>query len=38
MKLNGKVAWDAGGSSGISAAVARQLACRGAAVMIGWRC
>ena len=38
MKLTGKVAWVVGGSSGIGAAVARQLACRGAAVMIGWRC
>ena len=37
MKLNGKVAWVVGGSSGIGAAVARELACRGAAVAISAR-
>jgi NAD(P)-dependent dehydrogenase (short-subunit alcohol dehydrogenase family) len=37
MKLNGKVAWVVGGSSGIGAAVARELASRGAAVAISAR-
>ncbi len=37
MRLNGKVAWVAGGSSGIGAAVARELACRGATVAISAR-
>ena len=34
MKLNGKVAWVVGGSSGIGAAVARELVGRGATVAI----
>ncbi len=33
MKLNGKVAWVVGASSGISAAVARELASRGGTVL-----
>jgi NAD(P)-dependent dehydrogenase (short-subunit alcohol dehydrogenase family) len=37
MRLNGKVAWVVGGSSGIGAAVARELACRGATVAISAR-
>ena len=37
MKLNGKVAWVVGGSSGIGAAVARELVCRGATVAISAR-
>ena len=37
MKLNGKVAWVVGGSSGIGAAVARELARRGATVAISAR-
>ena len=37
MRLNGKVAWVVGGSSGIGAAVARELLCRGATVAISAR-
>jgi NAD(P)-dependent dehydrogenase (short-subunit alcohol dehydrogenase family) len=37
MRLNGKVAWVVGGSSGIGAAMARELACRGATVAISAR-
>ena len=37
MRLSGKVVWVIGGSSGIGAAVARELACRGAAVAISAR-
>ena len=37
MKLNGKVAWVVGGSSGIGAAVARELLRRGATVAISAR-
>ena len=37
MRLTGKVAWVVGGSSGIGAAVARELACRGATVAISAR-
>src|SRR5690242_21249821 len=37
MKLNGKVAWVVGGSSGIGAAVARERVCRGAIVAISAR-
>ena len=37
MKLNGKVAWVVGGSSGIGAAVARELVCRGTIVAISAR-
>ena len=37
MRLNGKVAWVIGGSSGIGAAVARELVCRGATVAISAR-
>jgi NAD(P)-dependent dehydrogenase (short-subunit alcohol dehydrogenase family) len=37
MKLNGKVAWVVGASSGIGAAVARELACRGGTVAISAR-
>ncbi len=37
MKLNGKVAWVVGGSSGIGAAVARELVRRGATVAISAR-
>ena len=37
MRLNGKVAWVVGGSSGIGAAVARELVCRGATVAISAR-
>ena len=37
MKLTGKVAWVVGGSSGIGAAVARELARRGATVAISAR-
>jgi NAD(P)-dependent dehydrogenase (short-subunit alcohol dehydrogenase family) len=37
MRLNGKVAWVVGGSSGIGAAVARELVRRGAAVAISAR-
>jgi NAD(P)-dependent dehydrogenase (short-subunit alcohol dehydrogenase family) len=37
MKLNGKVAWVVGGSSGIGAAVARELVSRGATVAISAR-
>jgi NAD(P)-dependent dehydrogenase (short-subunit alcohol dehydrogenase family) len=37
MKLNGKIAWVVGGSSGIGAAVARELVCRGATVAISAR-
>ena len=37
MELNGKVAWVVGASSGIGAAVARELARRGAAVAISAR-
>jgi NAD(P)-dependent dehydrogenase (short-subunit alcohol dehydrogenase family) len=37
MKLNGKVAWVVGGSSGIGAAVARELVTRGATVAISAR-
>jgi NAD(P)-dependent dehydrogenase (short-subunit alcohol dehydrogenase family) len=37
MKLNGKVAWVLGGSSGIGAAVARELVHRGATVAISAR-
>jgi NAD(P)-dependent dehydrogenase (short-subunit alcohol dehydrogenase family) len=33
MKLNGKVAWVVGASSGIGAAVARELASRGGTVV-----
>jgi NAD(P)-dependent dehydrogenase (short-subunit alcohol dehydrogenase family) len=34
MRLSGKVAWVVGGSSGIGAAVARELASRGGTVAI----
>ena len=37
MKLDGKVAWVVGGSSGIGAAVARELVYRGAAVAVSAR-
>jgi NAD(P)-dependent dehydrogenase (short-subunit alcohol dehydrogenase family) len=37
VELNGKVAWVVGGSSGIGAAVARELALRGSAVAISGR-
>src|SRR5271163_4481554 len=37
MELNGKVAWVVGGSSGIGAAVARELLHRGATVAISAR-
>lgn len=37
MDLNGKVAWVVGGSSGIGAAVARELQSRGATVAISAR-
>ena len=37
MRLNGKVAWVIGGSSGIGAAVARELICRGATVAVSAR-
>jgi NAD(P)-dependent dehydrogenase (short-subunit alcohol dehydrogenase family) len=37
MKLNGKITWVVGGSSGIGAAVARELVCRGATVAISAR-
>jgi NAD(P)-dependent dehydrogenase (short-subunit alcohol dehydrogenase family) len=37
MKLNGKVAWVVGGSSGIGAAAARELVRRGAAVAVSAR-
>jgi len=37
MELNGKVAWVVGASSGIGAAVARELACRGVTVAISAR-
>jgi NAD(P)-dependent dehydrogenase (short-subunit alcohol dehydrogenase family) len=37
MKLDGKVAWVVGGSSGIGAALARELVCRGAAVAVSAR-
>ncbi len=37
MKLNGKVAWVVGASSGIGAAVARELASRGGTVAISAR-
>ena len=37
MELNGKVAWVVGGSSGIGAAVARELTLRGSAVAISGR-
>ena len=37
MKLNGKVAWVVGGSSGIGAAVARELLRRGATVAVSAR-
>ncbi len=37
MKLNGKVAWVVGGSSGIGAAVARELVRRGATVAVSAR-
>jgi NAD(P)-dependent dehydrogenase (short-subunit alcohol dehydrogenase family) len=37
VKLNGKVAWVVGGSSGIGAAVARELVCRGATVAVSAR-
>ena len=37
MELNGKVAWVVGGSSGIGAAVARELVLRGSAVAISAR-
>jgi NAD(P)-dependent dehydrogenase (short-subunit alcohol dehydrogenase family) len=37
MKLNGKVAWVIGASSGIGAVVARELVCRGATVAISAR-
>jgi NADP-dependent 3-hydroxy acid dehydrogenase YdfG len=37
MEMNGKVAWVVGASSGIGAAVARELACRGATVAISAR-
>ena len=37
MRLNGKVAWVVGGSSGIGAAVARELVRRGATVAISAR-
>ncbi len=37
MKLTGKVAWVVGGSSGIGAAVARELVSRGAAVAVSAR-
>ena len=37
MKLNGKVAWVVGGSSGIGATVARELACRDATGTISAR-
>jgi len=37
MRLNGKIAWVVGGSTGIGAAVARELVCRGATVAISAR-
>ena len=37
MKLTGKIAWVVGGSSGIGAAVARELVSRGAAVAVSAR-
>jgi len=37
MKLNGKITWIVGGSSGIGAAVARELVRRGATVAISAR-
>ena len=37
MRLNGKVAWVVGGSSGIGAAVARELVRRGVTVAISAR-
>ena len=37
MKLTGKVAWVVGGSSGIGAAVARELVSRGATVAVSAR-
>ena len=37
MRLDGTVSWVVGGSSGIGAAVARELACRGATVAISAR-
>jgi NAD(P)-dependent dehydrogenase (short-subunit alcohol dehydrogenase family) len=37
MKLNGKIAWVVGGSSGIGAAVARELVRRGATVAVSAR-
>jgi NAD(P)-dependent dehydrogenase (short-subunit alcohol dehydrogenase family) len=37
MRLNGKVVWVVGGSSGIGAAVARELVCRGATVAVSAR-
>ena len=37
MELNGKVAWVVGGSSGIGAAVARELVLRGSAVAVSAR-
>ena len=37
MELNGKVAWVVGASSGIGAAVARELASRGSTVAISAR-